>query len=143
MLPIVRKITSVVILFLALNAGAQEPYIVKPTVQDCVNVRDDSNTSANIVTCLSAGTSVSVLSSRPYWREIEFGQAQPGWIAKKFIIPSPTPPVEPVPDPLPTNMWLTVHFIDVGQGDAVWINTADDSVDGNGRGEGRNSLIDG
>ena len=47
---------------------------MKPTVQDCVNVRDDSNTSANIVTCLSAGTSVSVLSSRPYFVIVQSGR---------------------------------------------------------------------
>jgi hypothetical protein len=40
-------------------------------------------------------------------------------------------------------MWLTVHFIDVGQGDAIWIHTADDSIDGNGIFEGKNIVIDG
>jgi len=97
---------------------AQQSYIVRSDVQDCVNVRSDSNTDAAILACLPDNSSISVLDSRPYWREIEFGQTSPGWIAKRYIIPSPAPPIEPVPYPLPSDMWLTVHFIDVGQGDA-------------------------
>ena len=93
-----RKITWItVFLLFAVYAQAQESYLVRPDVQGCINVRDDSNTNAGVVGCLSADSPVTVLSSRPYWREIDFGQAQPGWIAKKFIIPTPTPPVEPVP----------------------------------------------
>ncbi len=30
------------------GAQAQDSYAVKPDVQDCINVRDDSNSSANI-----------------------------------------------------------------------------------------------
>lgn len=33
--------------------------------------------------------------------------------------------------------------MDVGQGDAIWMNTHDDGIDGNGVFEGRNVLIDG
>ena len=40
-------------------------------------------------------------------------------------------------------MWLTVHFIDGGQGDAIWINTPDDGLDGNGIFEGKDIVIDG
>ena len=38
---------------------------------------------------------------------------------------------------------MNVHFIDVGQGDAIWITTADDGIDGNGIFEGKNIIIDG
>ncbi len=131
------------LVYTAYPAYAQEPYIVKPSVQDCVNVRSDSNSDASLLTCLAANAPVTVLSSRPYWREIDFGEPTTGWIAKKFIVPSPTPAIAPLPDPLPTNMWMTIHFIDVGQGDAIWIHTADDDVDGNGIFEGKNIIIDG
>ena len=93
--------------------------------------------------CLEAGITVLVLDSRPYWRKVDHGAPQPGWIAKRFIVPDPVPPGESVPDPLPQDMRLTVHFIDVGRGDAIWINTPDDCVDGNGIFEGKNIIIDG
>jgi competence protein ComEC len=38
---------------------------------------------------------------------------------------------------------LQVHFIDVGTGDSIWIHTGDDGIDGNGRMEGYNIIIDG
>jgi hypothetical protein len=33
------------------------------------------------------------------------------------------------PDPIPSDAWLEVHFVDVGQGDAIWIHTHDDNVE--------------
>jgi competence protein ComEC len=141
-----KKLMSLCVVALAvpgMTLVAQEPYVIRDDVEDCVNVRDDSNTDGNVIACLTANSPVSVLRSRPYWREIEFGQPETGWIAKRFIVPSSIPPTEPVPDPLPQNMWMTVHFIDVGQGDAIWIHTADDNVDGNGIFEGKSIVIDG
>lgn len=37
---------------------------------------------------------------------------------------------------------LVVHFIDVGQGDAIWIRTPSDGIAGNGEREGFNILVD-
>jgi len=34
-----------------------------------------------------------------------------------------------------------VHFVDVGQGDGIWIHTADDGIPGNGRFEGATSSL--
>jgi len=139
----VTRLLIITLLIFAANVQAQDSYKIRSTVQQCVNVRDAASNDATIINCLAANTPVTVLDSKPYWRQISFNQSETGWIAKKFIIPTPLPPAEPVPDPLPTNMWLTVHYIDVGQGDAIWIHTADDGIDGNGIFEGKNIIIDG
>jgi beta-lactamase superfamily II metal-dependent hydrolase len=140
-----RRLAFSIWLFCGLvdDSTAAEPYAIKPDVEDCVNVRTDSSTDATVIACLEANATVTVLNSRPYWREIDFGQPEPGWIAKKFIVPITAPPTDPVPAPLPNDMWMTVHFIDVGQGDAIWIHTADDGLDANGIFEGKNIVIDG
>ena len=137
-----KRVVRLLLTFLTLTVSAQEAYVVRPDVVGCINVRDDSSTSANSRGCLPANAPVTVISSRPYWREIEFGQPLPGWIAKKFIVPAPGAPT-PTPTPDTTQMWMTVHFVDVGQGDAIWIHTADDGDDTNDRFQGQNIVIDG
>jgi len=128
-------------LAMSVTAVAQEPYQVRSTVTGCVNVRADSSTSSAPRDCLVANTAVTVLSSRPYWREIEYpGSVPPSWIAKKYIVPAQTTPTIPTSA---LNMWMNVHFVDVGQGDAIWIHTADDNNDMNGRFQGRNIIVDG
>ncbi|MBN1947269.1 MAG: MBL fold metallo-hydrolase [Bradymonadales bacterium] len=37
---------------------------------------------------------------------------------------------------------LRIHFIDIGQGDSIWIETPTDNIDGNGEREGYHILID-
>ncbi|MCP3673013.1 MAG: MBL fold metallo-hydrolase [Gammaproteobacteria bacterium] len=117
-------------------AYGQVNYEVRGTVQNCVNVREEPRTSASSVGCLSANTNVIVTETVPFWRKITFDNNE-GWIAKKFIIPTEQPPAPQ------TDRWLEVHFVDVGQGDAIWIVTPDDGIDGNGRFEGLNIVIDG
>ncbi len=119
-----------------------QPYVVRETVSDCVNVRTRPSASADSVVCIPAGTQVTVLESVPYWRRITSVGSQQRWIAKKFLEPI-TQPVPLTGTAIPADAWLEVHFVDVGQGDGIWIHTHDDGIDGNGRFEGRNIVIDG
>lgn len=125
--------------------GQSADYVVRSTVSTCLNVRSDHDTEADEIACLSPGTSVKVVNTVPFWREIIFGNNQRGWVAKKFIETATT--VEDITDPanitIPDEAMLTVHFVDVGQGDAIWIQTHDDNIDGNGIFEGYSTVIDG
>ncbi|MDA2937605.1 MBL fold metallo-hydrolase [Acidobacteria bacterium AH-259-A15] len=143
-----RKTALATLLITVLASGiavAQQTnlYVVRDTVTDCLNVRPTHDTSAEPIACLPAGTEVSVTGSVPYWREITFGDNQTGWVAKKYIEPRTTPAPAGQDAPIPADAWLEVHFVDVGQGDGIWIHTHDDGVDGNGRFEGLNIVIDG
>jgi len=123
---------------------SQEIYFVRATAGSCVNVRALPSSNAQVLTCLPAGTSVEVIKSVAFWRKISFGQNQQGWIAKKFIVPdTPVLGLSPGVVVLPPDAYLTLHFVDVGQGDAIWIQTWDDGIDGNGIFEGYTILIDG
>lgn len=138
-----RRVSIVLIAF-SFPAFAQNfpPYVVRDSVSNCVNVRVDYDDSSSSIACLVAGTPVTVVDVIPYWREITFGTESRGWIARKFIEPAISPPV--VPDTsIPADAFLDIHFVDVGQGDAIWIQTHDDGIDGNGRFEGHSIVIDG
>jgi competence protein ComEC len=136
--------TSIVLIALAFPAFAQisQPYVVRDSVSNCVNVRVDHDDSSSSIACLVARTPVTVIDAVPYWREITFGTDSRGWIAKKFIEPTITPPVS-ADTSIPPDAFLEVHFVDVGQGDAIWIQTHDDGIDGNSRFEGHSIVIDG
>jgi len=121
---------------LPLQAHGEISYVVRDSVQDCVNVRIESNPSSAIVDCLSANTPVTVIASVPSWRRITFNGSG-GRIAKRFIVPIEQPPSSQ------DNLWLEVHFVDVGQGGAIWIVTPDDDIDGNGKFEGLNIVVEG
>jgi len=134
-------ITSMLILSL-ISFGQNEAYIIRNTVTGCVNVRSTHDINASLIACLDAGTPVTVIGTEPFWREIRFGNNKRGWIAKKFIEPATAVPLSndlTIPD----TAFLTIHFIDVGQGDAIWIQTFDDKIDGNGKFEGKSIVIDG
>lgn len=125
--------------------GQSVDYVVRSTVSTCLNVRSDHNTDAEEVACIEPGTRVKVVNTVPFWREIIFGNNQRGWVAKKFIEPATSVDelTDPANIPIPDEAMLTVHFVDVGQGDAIWIQTHDDNIEGNGIFEGYSIIIDG
>jgi beta-lactamase superfamily II metal-dependent hydrolase len=96
------------------------------------------------VACLNQGAKVKVVNTISFWREITFGDNKRGWVARKYLAPVTAPtPTDADSIDIPADAVLTVHFIDVGQGDAIWIQTHDDKIDGNGIFEGYSIVIDG
>jgi hypothetical protein len=130
-------------LLTTVSVQAQTSYTVRPSADPCLNLREAPESEADLIDCIAPGTTLVVLDSVPYWRHVRLGDGREGWVAKKFIEPTPVPPITPPPDPIPSDAFLEVHFIDVGHGDAIWIHTFDDGIDGNGIFEGRNIIIDG
>jgi competence protein ComEC len=130
--------------FFSFSLHAQEEqYRVKTNQSSCLKVRDEPNSDAASHDCLTPGTAVTVINSVPFWREIRFGNNKHGWVAKKYIEPIETPPAGDTSNGIPADAFLTIHFVDVGQGDAIWIQTYDDHIDGNGIFEGYSIVIDG
>ena len=125
------------------HAQLSEPHVVRDSAAPCLRLRAEPAPDATQVDCLEPGTTVTVIDVAPFWRRIRLADGSEGWAAKKFLEPSPEPPVEQPAVPLPADAFLEVHFVDVGQGDAVWVHTHDDGIDGNGIFEGRNLIIDG
>lgn len=119
-----------------------EAYVVRSNASPCLNVRTDPNTDAAFIACLTPGTKITVTEAVPFWRKIIFDNNQQGWVAKKYI--EPVSVTEPITgSTIPPDAFLTIHFVDVGQGDAIWIQTHDDGIDGNGKFEGYSIVIDG
>jgi competence protein ComEC len=128
------------ILFPLFLAAQVESYRIRTNAGSCLKVRTEPNTEAASPICLPAGTIVTVTGSVPFWREITYGDNQRGWVAKMYIEPVG---LDTTASEFIDTAFLTIHFVDVGQGDAIWIQTFDDKIDGNGIYEGYAILIDG
>lgn len=124
-------------------AQAQGNYVVSELAAPCLKLRAGPEADAEVLDCLSPGTLVTVVEAIPYWRKIRLADGRDGWVAKKFLKAAEPQAPQPTPIALPSDAWLEVHFVDVGQGDGIWIHTFDDGIDGNGVFEGRNIVIDG
>jgi beta-lactamase superfamily II metal-dependent hydrolase len=130
------------------HARVTTPYVVRATATPCLNFRPDPDTDVAPTDCLPPGTPVGVFETRPHWRKVRLTDGREGWVAKAFIEPATAHPVAlavdgGTPAAPTTGNWLEVHFVDVGQGDGIWIHTFDDGIDGNGIFEGRDIIIDG
>ena len=113
--------------------------VVRSNVSDCLVVRARPEADAPRRACIAPGTRVTAIASAPFWRQVVLPNGKKGWAAKRFldvVVASTTPAAD-------TSRWLEVHFVDVGQGDAIWIRTPDDDAPNNGRFDGRSIVIDG
>jgi competence protein ComEC len=123
----------------ASHAQTRPEFQVSTSVDSCLTVRARPDVRARARACLRPGTRVEGLRSAAYWRQIRRADGLVGWAAKRFLVLASSQP----PSLRQDDLWLEVHVVDVGQGDGIWIQTADDGVPGNGRYEGRNIVIDG
>lgn len=126
----------------AAQAQALPEYTVRASAAPCLRVRAAAGTEAPPLACLPPGTRVAGVAVSPFWREVRLPDGRSGWAARRFLESPDAPPAGPA-DSLPADPWLEIHFVDVGQGDGIWIRTPDDGIDGNGIFEGRNVVIDG
>lgn len=131
-----RRLFLVGTIFWAFIAAGAPEATVRPEADPCLNLRASPQSSAAVVACIEPGTRVEVLEQAPYWRKVRTASRE-GWAAKKFLELGASLPEAPEED-----RWLEVHFVDVGQGDGIWIHTPDDGA-ANDKFEGKNIVIDG
>jgi len=142
--PALRLAAPLLLVILSTNAYGQDSdlYKVKDSATPCLKIRPQPTTDSNPTDCLAPGTQVTVLESIPYWRKVRPQNASEGWASKRYLEPVTAPSPASPPSTLPQDAWLEVHFVDVGQGDGIWIHTYDDGIAENGIFEGRNIVID-
>lgn len=126
-----------------LRADDGTPYVVRESAAPCLKFRSEPSTTSNPVDCLPPGTHATEIESISFWRKVRLVDGREGWASKRFLGPASGPGSEAAPSAISSDAWLEVHFVDVGQGDGIWIHTYDDGVEGNGIYEGRNIVIDG
>ncbi|HWP03681.1 MAG TPA: MBL fold metallo-hydrolase [Gemmatimonadaceae bacterium] len=136
-----RSIAAVLVLSAAIATAQDVRLRVALDVGTCLRVRSEPRADAARVGCLAPGTSVTALAAVPYWRQIEAAGVS-GWVAKRFLVQDSVAAPVAIASAR-DDMWLAVHFVDVGQGDGIWISTPDDGIPGNGIYEGKNIVIDG
>lgn len=143
-MPLFHCLAAVSLLgLLSAAGGAQSSLRVRDDAVGCIRLRAAPRSDAIERGCVYAGAELRQLATAPYWRQVvTAANAQlAGWVPKKFIVEQAGAPSTETT--IREDAWLEIHFVDVGQGDAIWIRTFDDGVAGNGRYDGRNVVIDG
>jgi len=130
---------------------AVQAFVVRESAHPCAKVRQRPATNASSKVCIAPGVQVTGIGVAPFWRHVRLANGKSGWLPKQALAASgaggasltTTTTTNAGGVAAAEDMWLTVHIVDVGQGDGIWIHTADDGIPGNGRFEGRNIVIDG
>lgn len=105
---------TVLFLFLSqISAALEDTVTPNDRVFHRLNVRDAPNSEASIIGYLTPEEEKPFISEAPYYYEIEYQNGQSGFVSKAYSIKLTTGNNQFGP--------LTLHFIDVGQGDSTLI----------------------
>ena len=96
--------------------------ITRNTVQTFVNIRLSASSESQKIGELHPGDQLDYTDSVPRWHQLRLSNGQPGFVSKRWteVIPAPANLSESSP--------FTVHFIDVGNGDAAIIDRGDREI---------------